>query len=55
MPFNEENQQFLRFAGFQYSGKINLRFGKINYIFNIHANINGTTMVASDSTINLGV
>jgi hypothetical protein len=26
-----------------------------NYCFSNHANINGTTMVASDSTINLGV
>ena len=30
-------------------------FAKTHYCFSTHANINGTTMVASLSTINLGV
>jgi hypothetical protein len=52
---NKENHQFFLKLVILIRQHPTCGFANLNYIFNIHANINGATMVASDSTINLGV
>jgi hypothetical protein len=52
---NKENHQFLKKSVTLYRQHPSAGFVILNYIFNIQANMSGATIVASDSTMNLGV